>query len=220
MKNKKLISGKRVIAPSKFCFLDGSWGAKATSKHGHRLYGICTMDYYAFFHKGFLDDPIPVPDEVCDRRFNDKPECWHLRHKEQFAPVKKLWRYHTNPMKSYKLYPFMLKTCNEFLAKIGRHLNITNMPVLEKGHQFKLHSIVTVTRGGDRCLWRSTTKAEDDEGNPIRVPVLAEINGADAATFSYTYVLNIAGSIAVDECTMTSRAINTPVCIQSSFAKR
>jgi hypothetical protein len=214
----KLAGGYRVLASPKFNFIDGKWGADDFAAVGHQLYGICTMDVYIFYCAGILDKPIEIPKSICDRRYPNKPEMWNLRHKEQFAPGKRLWCYRDNPKKAIKLHGYMRKICNQQFKKIAKYTGTIIEPY-SMSVNFYIYSFMTIAPTGERCLWKVTIKSKDEKNQPIRVPILAEIDGIDAGIIGYDKATEIAGEMAHGECEMTSKHVNSQVCVRSPLAR-
>lgn len=218
-KATKLRGGNRVIGPLEMVTLDGKWNQTDIAKTGHRLYGITTMDIYVLYTKGSLDDSEEIPSNVCDRRFANRPEMLNFRHKQQLVLAKRLWCYRDSPKKMANLHKFLTWSYNKFIKKYNVLYKKTEKSLRYGRASFYLYSVITIAPSGHRCLWRITTKTKDEDGNPIRVAILAEIDGVDAVMYEFNDALDIAGNMAIDECKMTQRAVNSMVCELSPMAK-
>ncbi len=202
--------GKRLLADPKFNVLDGSWDDRDFVKYGHALYGVRTQDLYSFYQTiPDGDYPAEIPDDVCDRRFKNRPERAKMRDKEQGVMSGKLFRYRSNPAKVRKLYNWLLNELNEHRRKRGFLGRLKG-----EDKQFKLDSITTISPTGHKCLWRITEKTRKDN-QPVKFPMLAKIDNIDACNFSFKEVLSIAGSMAFDECDMERREYSTLACKMS-----
>lgn len=224
---RRLKAGKRVLADDKFTMLDGEWNNEDINHYGHRLYGITPMDIYVHYSDGPLSMKEEVPQNICDRRFPSRPVMLNNRDKHHLALAGGLYSYHTNPQNMADLYGYIVQKYNAFARKFnifyGPQIEtekVKKAKTVKKGRiAFYIHSFSTISPSGSRCLWKVTVKTKDEDGNPVRVALLAEIDGYDAANFPYDEVLYVADTMAIDECTMTRKVVNSMVCQLSPLAK-
>jgi len=210
-KPKRMKQGMRILADPKFNRFDGSWDDRDFARLKHQLFGIVTMDIYTHYERGKFDRHITIPDYVCDARMPGRPEQLHLRDKRQPAITKRLWCYHSEPAKARKLFKFIVDVVN------GSRKDFKQPPVKAKDESYALFSFLTIASTGNRCLWRITERTKDEANQPVKYPILAEIDGSDAGLFDYTDQIEIAGDMVMDECQMENKRVSTLACALSGL---
>jgi len=205
--------GKRILADPKFNILDGTWDDRDIAKCKHALYGIVIQDLYSHYKTGDHDYPVNVPDHVCDRRYKNKPVRVRMRHKEQAVMGGILFPFKENPNKIRHLFKWIVD-------EINKHRNRFGVAKLNKdGLYFRLEAFTTISSTGHICLWKITTKTKDVNNQPVKFPILQEIDKIDACNFTFKEMLKIAGIMTFDECDMERKEYTTMACKYSKLTR-